>query len=146
MYRFRSPATLLATVADVFRNFLQSPYDNTAVISLPSKSLKPTTNHHLVPRSRMSGAVPLLTQYTFMAWCSVKVQGQLYIYLTICGDLHIWFDVISTVNEQTDMDNVCWRKTDTYFATNFLFVLPSYHSTVIYVTHRLPSCLIFYTD
>jgi hypothetical protein len=24
----------------------------------------------------MSGAIPLLPQYAFMAWCSVKAQGQ----------------------------------------------------------------------
>jgi hypothetical protein len=29
----------------------------------------------------MSGAIPLLPQYAFMAWCSVKAQGQLYLYL-----------------------------------------------------------------
>jgi len=27
----------------------------------------------------MSGAVPPLPQYAFMAWCSVKAQGQLYL-------------------------------------------------------------------
>jgi hypothetical protein len=37
---------------------------------------------HLVPRSRMSGAMPPLPQHAFMAWCSVKAQGQLYLYLT----------------------------------------------------------------
>jgi nitroimidazol reductase NimA-like FMN-containing flavoprotein (pyridoxamine 5'-phosphate oxidase superfamily) len=26
----------------------------------------------------MSGAIPQLSQYTFMAWCSVKAQGQLH--------------------------------------------------------------------
>jgi hypothetical protein len=26
----------------------------------------------------MSGATPPLPQYAFMAWCSVKAQGQLY--------------------------------------------------------------------
>jgi hypothetical protein len=26
----------------------------------------------------MSGAIPPLPQYSFMAWCSVKAQGQLY--------------------------------------------------------------------
>jgi hypothetical protein len=30
---------------------------------------------------RMSGAIPPLPQYAFMAWCSVKAQGQLYLYL-----------------------------------------------------------------
>jgi hypothetical protein len=29
----------------------------------------------------MSGAIPPLPQYAFMAWCSVKAQGQLYFYL-----------------------------------------------------------------
>jgi hypothetical protein len=27
----------------------------------------------------MSGAIPTLPQYAFMAWCSVKAQGQLYL-------------------------------------------------------------------
>jgi hypothetical protein len=29
----------------------------------------------------MSGAIHSLPQYAFMAWCSVKAQGQLYLYL-----------------------------------------------------------------
>jgi hypothetical protein len=34
----------------------------------------------------MCGAIPPLLQYAFMAWCSVKAQGQLYLYITIgCG-------------------------------------------------------------
>jgi len=28
----------------------------------------------------MSGALPSLHQYAFMAWCLVKAQGQLYLY------------------------------------------------------------------
>jgi hypothetical protein len=31
----------------------------------------------------MSGAVPPLPQYAFMAWCLVKAQGQLYIFFTL---------------------------------------------------------------
>jgi hypothetical protein len=30
---------------------------------------------------RMSGAIHPLSQYAFMAWCSVKAQGQLYLYI-----------------------------------------------------------------
>jgi hypothetical protein len=33
-----------------------------------------------VPRSRMRGAIPPQPHYAFMAWCSVKAQGQLYLY------------------------------------------------------------------
>jgi hypothetical protein len=29
----------------------------------------------------MSGVIPPLPQYACMAWCSVKAQGQLYVYL-----------------------------------------------------------------
>jgi hypothetical protein len=29
----------------------------------------------------MRGAIPPLAQYAFMAWCLVKAQGQLYLYL-----------------------------------------------------------------
>jgi hypothetical protein len=28
----------------------------------------------------MSGDIPPLPQYAFMAWCSVKAQGQLYLF------------------------------------------------------------------
>jgi hypothetical protein len=31
-----------------------------------------TTHLHLVPRSRIRGAIPPLPQYVFMAWCLVK--------------------------------------------------------------------------
>jgi hypothetical protein len=42
--------------------------------------VKLTTHLHLVPKSRMRGAIPQLPQYAFMAWCLVKAQGQLYLY------------------------------------------------------------------
>jgi hypothetical protein len=39
---------------------------------------------HSLPSSaggqRMSGDIPPLPNYTFMTWCSVKVQGQLYLF------------------------------------------------------------------
>jgi hypothetical protein len=36
------------------------------------REVKPTTHLHLVPRSRIRGAIPPLPQYAFMAWCLVK--------------------------------------------------------------------------
>jgi len=44
-----------------------------------------TPHLHQVPRQRMRGAVPLLHQYAFMAWCSVEAQGQIYLYLYVTG-------------------------------------------------------------
>jgi hypothetical protein len=43
--------------------------------------MKLTTHIHLVPRSRLRGAIPPLPHYAFMAWCSVKARKQLYLYL-----------------------------------------------------------------
>jgi hypothetical protein len=44
--------------------------------------MKLTTHLHLAPRSRICGAIPPLPQYAFIAWCSVKAQGRLYLYLS----------------------------------------------------------------
>jgi hypothetical protein len=35
----------------------------------------------------MSGAIPPLPHYVFMAWCSAKAQGQLYLYLQVVHDM-----------------------------------------------------------
>jgi hypothetical protein len=45
--------------------------------------VKLPTHLHLVSRSRMRGAISPRLQYAFMAWRSVKVQGQLYLYQCI---------------------------------------------------------------
>jgi hypothetical protein len=49
---------------------------------------------HLVPRSRMRGAMPPLPQYVIMAWCSVKAQGQIYLYFLLVGK-HNYIDHVS---------------------------------------------------
>jgi hypothetical protein len=36
------------------------------------RGVKLTTHLHIMPRSRMHGAIPPLPQYIFMAWCLVK--------------------------------------------------------------------------
>jgi hypothetical protein len=43
--------------------------------------VKLTTQLHLVPRSTNEWSYTSTPQYTFMAWCLVKAQGQLYLYL-----------------------------------------------------------------
>jgi hypothetical protein len=47
----------------------------------PSWGVNLTTHLHLVPRSRMRGAIHPLHQYAFMVCCTVEAQGQLYLYL-----------------------------------------------------------------
>jgi hypothetical protein len=42
----------------------------------------------------MSGAIPPLPQYAFMAWCLVKAQGKLYLYLVLLIKV-IYFSVES---------------------------------------------------
>jgi hypothetical protein len=41
-----------------------------------------TTHLHLVPRSRMRGAIPPLPQFVFMAWCLVKHRDNFTFTLT----------------------------------------------------------------
>jgi hypothetical protein len=51
------------------------------------RGVKLTTRLHLVPRSRLLGAIPPLLQLAFMARYSVKARGQLYYgksYLSAC--------------------------------------------------------------
>jgi hypothetical protein len=43
--------------------------------------MKLITQLPLVLGSKMHGAIPPLSQYAFMAWCSVKAQGQFYLYI-----------------------------------------------------------------
>jgi hypothetical protein len=51
------------------------------------------TNHlHLVPRSKMRGAIPPLSQYTFMAWCLVKNRDNFALYLYL-----YFYDIIPCV-------------------------------------------------
>jgi hypothetical protein len=53
--------------------------------------VKLTTHLHLVPKSRMSGAIPPFPQYAVMVWCSVKGQGQLDLLLLTYRE---WCDMI----------------------------------------------------
>jgi hypothetical protein len=49
-----------------------------------------TINLHLVARSRMREAVPPLSQYAFMEWCSVKVErGHIFIIAQFLSNLRI---------------------------------------------------------
>jgi len=38
----------------------------------------------------MGGAVPTLPQYAFTAWCSLKTQEQLYLYIYVLIGLFSW--------------------------------------------------------
>jgi hypothetical protein len=41
--------------------------------------VKLKTHFPLMPRTKVRGAIYPFPQYAFMAWCSVKAQGKLYI-------------------------------------------------------------------
>jgi hypothetical protein len=45
--------------------------------------MKLTTHLHLLPRSRMREAIPLLPQYVFMTWCLVKHRDNFNFYYFI---------------------------------------------------------------
>ena len=44
--------------------------------------MKFTTHLNLVPRLRMSGAIPLLVLYTFMAWTGTTLPLLLYLFIS----------------------------------------------------------------
>jgi hypothetical protein len=54
-------------------------------LGVSGRGVKLTTHFHLVPRLRVSGAIPPLLQYTFMAWCSVKAQNNFTFYILHCN-------------------------------------------------------------
>jgi hypothetical protein len=45
-------------------------------LGVKRRGVKLTTHVHVVPRSRMRGAIPSLPQYAFIAWCLVKKKYQ----------------------------------------------------------------------
>jgi hypothetical protein len=67
--------------------------------------VKLTTHLHLMPRSRMRGAIPPLPQYAFMAWWSVKSTGT----TTLC------------VTRKNSKHGFCCMKLILYFYTFILY-------------------------
>jgi len=53
-------------------SLLSSGYQGLFLWGYSNWGMKLTTNLHLVLKSRMCGAMPPLSQYAFMVWCSVK--------------------------------------------------------------------------
>jgi hypothetical protein len=48
-------------------------------LGVKGRGVKPTTHLYVVPKSRMRGAIPPLSQYALTVWCSVEALGQLYL-------------------------------------------------------------------
>jgi hypothetical protein len=48
------------------------------------RGVKLTTHPHLVPKSRMRGAIPPFPRYVFMAWWLVKHRDNFSFYLYLC--------------------------------------------------------------
>jgi hypothetical protein len=80
----------------------------------------------------MSGAIPPLPQYAFMVWCSVKAQGQLYLYFTQVYGEHGEDDymlcrlevecIIMDICESTEVVH-CHAILPGYVITNFWLIL-----------------------
>jgi hypothetical protein len=50
----------------------RNPEDRNLKQHRRGRGVKLTTQLNLVPRLRMHGAVPLLSQYAFIVWCLIK--------------------------------------------------------------------------
>jgi hypothetical protein len=78
--------------------------------------VKLTTHLHLVPRSRLRGAIPPLPQYVFMAWCLVKHRDNFTFTFTFMdGQFCCFFRTGHCICED--------YKTEFRFALNFPMVL-----------------------
>jgi len=55
----------------------------------------------------MSGAIPPLPQYAFVAWCLLKAQGELYTY--IYNDLNIYIYIYK-----------CFQQLETFFCVRLI--------------------------
>jgi hypothetical protein len=75
------------------------------------RGVKLTAHLHLVPRSRMRGAIPPLSQYVFMAWCSVKAQGQLYLSCFYASVHEVFWNELFVWMSRTREDVHTWRST-----------------------------------
>jgi hypothetical protein len=63
----------------------------------------------------MCGAIPPFAQYAFMAWCSVKAQGQLYLYLDI--SLNIYHITKFFWTKGADLNVVCILRHESFVCT-----------------------------
>jgi len=57
----------------------------------------------------MSGAIPPFTQYTFMAWCSAKAQGQLYLTLPLLLWVCIYMCSFQLSNKEGNFYNILYE-------------------------------------
>jgi hypothetical protein len=87
--------------------------------------VKLTDHLRLVPRPRMRGAIPPLPHYVFIAWYSVKAQGQLYLpYLYHKAVRSRTFRILTTRNGQERQSVYCALSFNlTYTSERLLFHL-----------------------
>jgi hypothetical protein len=72
----------------------------------------------------MSGAMPPLPQYASMAWCPVKAQGQLYLYVYFFIRLHVFpsgYPLKFSVNFSIAMRAICSANLSLGFITLITF-------------------------
>jgi hypothetical protein len=87
--------------------------------------VKLTIHLHLVPRSRVRGAIPPLPLYAFMVWCSLKAQGQLYFLPSYTGKCNDTLSAVLFVNFRNSLlFAVCSKCTVETWNCNVLIFLP----------------------
>jgi hypothetical protein len=103
-----------------------------------------TTHLYLMPRSRMRGDIPPLPQYALMAWCSVKAQGQLYLYLQLCETYIYYLDAGVQGTSLSTALTISWSNNG--FKVECFWVVTPCSVTVGYRLFRCPSCLHLHED
>jgi len=79
-------------------------------LGVNDRIVKLTTHLHLVPRWRICGSIPPLSQYAFIAWCSVEVKYRDNFTSTLPSyrnNRNKWVLLISSQNCYTCLQNEC---------------------------------------
>jgi hypothetical protein len=87
-----------------------------------------TTHLHLVPRSNNAWSCTSTPQYAFMAWCSVKAQGHLYLYWLLVAAAAVDMVHCAKVNEKTNKIKSQHKKDQEKTKTKFRVIKRCKHS------------------
>jgi len=88
----------------------------------------------------MSGAIPLLPRYAFMAWCSVKTQEQLYFYLAY---FILWQVFVTARSSELNQIHFLSLSSDTGTLKDSCDCTNSTYATAAYKQpYEPPSCLL----
>jgi hypothetical protein len=113
--------------------------------------VKLTTHPRLLPRSKNEWRYTSTPQYAFMAWCLVKAQGQLYLYLLPFHLISLRYQFIShstfLFNSSLHFPLIRFSSKNFFLYILFLFKTDSLFFLLIpfiYSHFVIPNCVVYF--